>query len=72
MDKHIANDSNNPINWSGENPTCNCCGETLDCFFDYEEICNECFNIELTECCESKFIDETSKCSKCNENATIL
>lgn len=71
MDSHIANDPNNPINWNGENATCNCCGETLD-MSDYEETCNECFNIELTECCEAKFIDETSKCSDCNENATTI
>ena len=47
MDTYISNDSNNPINWTGNNPECNCCGEELDSFFDYEEICNECFNAEL-------------------------
>ena len=72
MDNHITNDPNNPINWGGENPTCNSCGETLNCFFDYEDVCTECFNAELTECCEAKFIGETSKCSDCNENATTI
>ena len=35
METYISNDSNNPINWNGENATCNCCGETLD-MSDYE------------------------------------
>ena len=49
MDSHIANDPNNPINWNGTNPTCSCCEKELDCFFDYEDICNKCFNKEEDE-----------------------
>ncbi len=72
MDTHIANDPNNPINWNGSNSKCTCCNVELDWKFDYENICNECFNTELTECCEAQFIGNTEKCSKCNENATVI
>tara|TARA_R100000655_G_scaffold83636_1_gene123194 strand:- start:1008 stop:1169 length:162 start_codon:yes stop_codon:yes gene_type:complete len=49
MDKYIQDDENNPINWNGTNPTCEICNTTLDCFFDYENICNECYNKEEEE-----------------------
>ena len=29
-------------------------------------------DFSLTECCDAKFIAETSKCSDCNENATEI
>ena len=58
MDNHITNDPNNPINWGGENPTCNCCGETLNCWFDYEDICNECFEKELDNTGEAENLKE--------------
>jgi len=57
MDSHIANDPNNPINWNGENATCNCCGETLD-MSDYEETCNECFQKELENIGEAENLEE--------------
>tara|TARA_R110000824_G_scaffold113904_2_gene263968 strand:+ start:625 stop:837 length:213 start_codon:yes stop_codon:yes gene_type:complete len=49
METYISNDSNNPINWNGTNPKCNFCGEDLDSNFDYEEICNDCFNADQDE-----------------------
>jgi|TARA_R110001599_G_scaffold78371_6_gene213109 hypothetical protein len=57
MDSHIANDPNNPINWNGENATCNCCGETLY-MTDYEETCNECFQKELENIGEAENLEE--------------
>ncbi len=48
MDKHIADDPNNPINWKGESPTCSCCEEILSWWYDDfdDEICKECFEKE--------------------------
>lgn len=36
----------NPMEWNGTNPTCPECSTELDCFYDYENICNECTNKE--------------------------
>ena len=49
MDTHIKNDYNNPNNWNGNNKECSECSTILDWRFDYENICNTCYNKEEEE-----------------------
>jgi len=49
MDTHVKNDYNNPNNWHGNNKICSQCNTELDFRFDYEEICNTCYNKEEEE-----------------------
>ena len=49
MDTHVKNDCNNPNNWNGNNKECSECSTELDWRFDYETICNACYNKEEEE-----------------------
>lgn len=49
MDTHTQHDPNNPINWNGNNKECSQCSTQLDWRFDYEDICNTCYNKEEEE-----------------------
>lgn len=49
MDTHVKDDHNNPNNWNGKNKICSECDTELDWRFDYENICNTCYNKEEEE-----------------------
>ena len=74
MDTHTQQDSNNPINWEGENKTCSECTEELT-MNDYSNICNNCFNKEEEEteftCCGDEVKGITADiriCPTCKEH----
>ena len=49
MDTHVKNDYNNPNNWNGKNKICSECSAELNWHFDYEDVCNDCYNKEEEE-----------------------
>jgi|TARA_R110000787_G_scaffold5582_1_gene20352 hypothetical protein len=44
--KSTYQNNEDPTDWNGQNPYCEKCQEELDCFYDYETICNDCYNNE--------------------------
>tara|TARA_R100000541_G_scaffold36031_2_gene44170 strand:+ start:4871 stop:5050 length:180 start_codon:yes stop_codon:yes gene_type:complete len=44
--KSTYQNNEDPTDWNGRNPYCEKCQEELDCFYDYETICNDCYNNE--------------------------